>query len=132
MALTIKQKEAAQLCGDVLNTLSLEEIAGVLGITRKTLYAWRQKQEFILEQGKSTEATRSLIRGPAYQCIMKGILAGDVSAARTALQATGDIGSGVQVHTNIYQSEKELANRIDKAWGKDSLSPRATVTENRN
>jgi len=132
MSLTREQIRSAQRYGDVTNTLTLDEIAKEAGKTVRTLYTWRQIPEWIAEAGRSTEKTKNLIRGPALQCIMKAILTGDTAAARTALQVTGDIGSGVQVHTNIYQSEKELANRIDKAWGKNPLVERQVTTENSN
>ena len=130
MTLTKEQRRSAQRYGNATNTLNLDEIAKEAGVTRRTLYTWRQIPEWVAEAGRTTETTKNLIRGPALQCIMKAVLAGDTAAARTALQVTGDIGSGVQVHTSIYQTEKELVGNIERAWGSDPFSERAPLTEN--
>jgi hypothetical protein len=110
---------AILLLADPTDTRSFEEKAKECGVTKVTLWRWRQDLDFLAKVNTKTTELVNAGRAEAMQCLVRCFRAGDRAAARDFLQVTNDIGSGTTVTTNVIQTnDSEYAKDLD-TWQKN-------------
>ena len=126
---TPKQDAAIELLADFEVTMTRDQIARAIGVTRRTILTWSK-----MVPGWHQEIARRVrlrndrlfvmsIRGLA-RVMRYGEDAPVVSAARTALQYCGDLsGDGVHVHQETHVAVGSAADRINKYRIARGLAP---------
>ena len=108
MAFTAQQILAIELLADPTDTRPVKEKAEEAGISAVTLWRWRKNNEFLAAMNQRTSELVNAGRAEAMQCLVRCFRGGDRAAARDYLQVTADIGSGVNVQTNVYNNQEKI------------------------
>lgn len=116
MALSTSQSTAVELLADPYNKLTKTAIAKKLGVRRETIWAWTKKEEFNTALNTRINEFIISLRASALACLQRNIESGDVAAARSILQVSGDIGSGTNIVTNVTQNAPEQFPDRLKEW----------------
>ena len=101
MAKNGAREKAIELYAALGDTRTEEEVAEVVGVTRKTLYEWRKDPKFtaaIREAGR-----RNIIAefGPILGALKKKALKGDVPAAKLLLETAGLTSQQRDINMNL-------------------------------
>lgn len=127
---TYKQNKVLDLLAQLDPVLKQKQVARASGVPARTIRAWQRIPGWYIELDKRQKANESQLRVIAKRTLshaMNGFWgAPAISAARTALQITGDLsGDGVHVHTHQETNIAvgSAADRINKRRLERGLAP---------
>jgi hypothetical protein len=113
MALTPKHKHLAYLLGDITDKRTNQAKAEEVGLTGGRVSQLLRVPEFQAEVRAVTDSQLAPIARPkAFRVLYES---DEVAGATAVLKATNDIGSGVNVQTNVVQTnEKDYTQTLER------------------
>ncbi|KAB2332937.1 phBC6A51 family helix-turn-helix protein [Bacillus mesophilum] len=92
--------------------LTQEQIAEKVGVTRKTLYQWRQSIEFQDELKREISRNTAEKMGDVVNAMYKQAIDGNAAAAKLLFQSTGMLTDRLEVEDRTKQSDRS-ANTVE-------------------
>jgi len=121
MALRPAHERYLKLHVDLEDTRTDAEKAEAAGISTVTAWRVRNRPEGLKYIQDSTGGQIVAQKPNIYRALLTKALAGDVPAARTILQACGDLDNGINISTTVnvenetkQKSDEELAKEIEE------------------
>ena len=108
-----RQRKAIILLSDPMHTYSNRYIAYACGVTRQSLYNWRNDPLFIQELDKEITKRKTSMRTEAYRHVYRWIRQGNKPMIKFYLKMTGDLKEHI-VHeqADSHKSNTELDAEI--------------------
>ncbi len=103
MPLSEQQRQGAEVFATRGADDRLEDLAAEVGVTRKTLWAWRKDPEFQDAVRERIEYHTWQERGPIFRALCEAAKGGDVAAIRLYLQHRGELVEKQQIDQRVVE-----------------------------